>query len=103
MNTRNAMLREWSNLSEIFKEEEQIKTIFSTDKLREQLLPSVVKGIIKTGDFKANIYAGLFGGGVVLLIDGIKEKLLADIEHRKALVFQRIKYLTERTTIIPLR
>lgn len=102
MNTENLLMNEINNLAALDKEKEQTKEIYSTDKLRSQLLPSVVKGIIKTGNYEINIIAGLFGCATVLGIDALRVRFLDDIERRRLQIIHRIEHLLKNAPLIAL-
>lgn len=102
MNRTSKLTYELNNLVALYKEEKQANEIYSTDELRAQLLQDFLKGIAKTGDIETNLYAGLFNGGIILILDGIRTRRLNDIKRRRAITVRRIENLSKSFKLAPL-
>jgi len=73
---------------------EQIKTdaeSLSSKKIDTEITKIIIKNIIKKGEIgKDDIYAGLFGVGVHLLVEGVKNWFLTEIEQEKTKVINQL-------------
>lgn len=86
----------------LMEEKIQVEKIYSTKASWERLPKDVIEGIAQTGKAELNLALGLVASSVFLLIDGMKQRKLEDIEHRLKPVVARIQELSKFVVLPPL-